>query len=84
MCVIKEIKPVIRLDRDSGRKVVMGATANWVGCKYQTPSHLVDGLKAEQIRCLQGALHPQKIVASLKSQDLILMVLVTTVQPTRK
>lgn len=34
--------------------------------------------------CLQGARHPQKIVASLKSQDLTRMILVTTVQPTRK
>lgn len=84
LCVIKEIKPVIRLDRDSGRKVVMGVTANWVGCKYQTPSDLLDGFKAEQIRCLQRALYPQKIVASLKSQDLTLMVSVITVQPTRK
>jgi len=62
----------------------MGVTANWVGCTLSDASWLTRGFQGRTNEMLQGALHPQKTVASLKSQDLTRMVSVTRVQATRK
>lgn len=77
----KKKKPVVRLDRDSGRNATMGLQQ--IVLVVSIRHHV----KAEQMREMptgRSSPPPPKIMASLKSQNLAQKVSATTIQAMRK